>query len=270
MKDLSSVPVGVKISNAFTPKGSISKNAFVILGISMFVVVFAIWSALSYSGSVSPLFLPTPSSTLSAAFNLFQNNYIGDIGITVWRVMMGFLITAAIGVPVGILIGVYSPMEALIEPITSFTRYLPATIFIPLFILWIGVNDGEKIAVIVIGSLPQLILMIAVDAKKVSNSLIEVSYTLGTTKSQVLWKIILHTCMPAMLDSLRMVLGWAWTYVTVAEMVGAESGIGYMTIQAQRMLNISNIFVGIFSIGLIGLAFDYIFKMLGKVLFPWN
>ncbi len=98
----------------------------------------------------------------------------------------------------------------------------------------------------------------------------EVSYTLGTSKKSVLWKIILPGAMPAILDSLRMVLGWAWTYVTVAEMIGASSGIGFIIIQSQRMMSVANIFVGILSIGIIGLIFDYIFKWLGKKLFPWN
>ncbi|MGG3771746.1 ABC transporter permease [Heyndrickxia faecalis] len=112
--------------------------------------------------------------------------------------------------------------------------------------------------------------MVAAATKSVQSELIDVSYTLGTTKANVLWHVILPASMPSIMSSLRMILGWTWTYIIVTELVGASSGIGYVIIQSQRMLNTANIFVGILVIGLIGLIFDYIFKWLTKLLFPWS
>ncbi|WKB34721.1 ABC transporter permease [Terrilactibacillus sp. S3-3] len=217
-------------------------------------------------------FFLTPSATTQAADNLFtQMGFISDIAVTVYRVMVGFLFAAVIAVPLGILLGAFKPVEGLLEPLMSFIRYLPASAFIPLFILWIGVNETQKIAIIFWGKLFSADFNGGGgDKKSVQDDLIDVSYTLGTSKAAVLWRVILPASLPSIVSSLRMVLGWAWTYIIVAELVGASSGIGYMIIQSQRMLNTANIFVGILTIGVIGLIFDYIFKGLSKVLFPWN
>jgi len=255
----------------FTPRQDIPQKLYVALAIFTFVAIFAVWSWVTASGLVDPMFLPTIQKMVQSAISMFtEQNYTADIIITVERVMFGFLITTVIAVPLGILIGTYRPIEALFEPLFSFIRYLPVSAFIPLFILWIGIEESEKVAVIIMGSLPPLILMVAVTIKNIPKELVQVAYTLGTSKASILWKVIFPASLPAILDSLRMVLGWAWTYVVVAEMVGANSGIGYRIIQSQRMLSVSEIFVGILCIGLIGLVFDACFKWLYKALFPWS
>lgn len=260
-----------KIKNSFYPRASISHMSYITLGLSGFIIIFVLWGLLTYGGLVDPLFVPSPTAIIQSAIDMFTKlNFMTDIGVTVLRVLAGFILAAVIAVPLGILLGTYKPIEGFLEPLMSFARYLPASAFIPLFILWIGVNEPQKIAVIFIGSFPQLILMVAAATKSVQDELIDVSYTLGTSKTRVLWRVILPASMPSILSSLRMILGWAWTYIIVAELVGASSGIGYVIIQSQRMLNTANIFVGILSIGLIGLIFDYVFKWLSNRLFPWN
>ncbi|MDU4658748.1 MAG: ABC transporter permease, partial [Clostridium butyricum] len=260
-----------KLKSIFIPKADISKKSYVILGITGFASVLIIWSLLTYTGVVDKLFLPTPTDTLKAALTMFSElGFFKDIMSTISIVMIGFVVSAIVAVPLGILIGTYKPFEAFFEPLLSFVRYLPASAFIPLFILWIGVNDIEKIAVIFMGSFFQLVLMVAVATSNVKQELIDVAYTLGTSKYSVTWRIILPYTLPSIVDSLRIILGWAWTYVIVAELVGASAGIGYTIIQAQRMLATKNIFVGILTIGIIGLCFDYCFKLLYKKLFPWN
>lgn len=262
---------GQKLKKAFSPKESIGKTTAAVLGISVFAVVFLVWYIITKTGMVDSMFLPSPMDTVKSGISLFtEQGFLNDIKYTILRVMGGFLIAALIAVPLGILIGIYAPISAFFEPLFSFVRYLPASAFIPLFILWIGIDEKEKIAVIILGSLPQLVLMIATTMKSVSKDLIEVSYTLGASKFSVAWKIILPKSAPQILDDLRIVLGWAWTYIIVAEMVGASEGIGYRIIQSQRMLNTSKIFVGILCIGLIGLIFDVILKKLRKLLFPWD
>jgi ABC-type nitrate/sulfonate/bicarbonate transport system, permease component len=270
-KRTSRTPLREWIADSFTPKRDISRRAYAILGISLFAIILIVWISVTYSGAVGTLFLPTPVKTLMSGVTMFtQLDYVNDIGITIMRVMVGFVISAVVALPLGVFIGTYKPVEGFLEPFLSFARYLPASAFVPLFILWIGIGEGAKIAVIIVGSLPQLVLMIADNTRKVQSDLIEVSYTLGTSKGSVLWKVILPAIMPSVMESLRMVLGWAWTYVIVAELVGASSGIGYTIIQSQRMLSTSNIFVGILSIGIIGLIFDYVFKGLQRILFRWS
>lgn len=255
---------------AFLPQGAIAKRPYTIIAIVAFALVLGGWFLMTNLGLVDPTFMPTPQATIKAAGALFSGSFVIDIWMSTYRVLAGFIISAIVAVPLGLFIGTYAPLNALIEPLMSFVRYLPATAFIPLFILWIGIDESEKIALIIMGSLPQLILMVAVDVRKVPHDLVEVSYTLGTKPSRVLWKIILPASMPYILDSLRMVLGWAWTYVVVAEMVGASAGIGYMMIQSQRMLNVGNIFVGLLTIGLLGLFFDCLFMGIKKIFFRWS
>lgn len=255
----------------FIPQGHLGRRVYLALAVAAFLAVFAAWLLMTGLGLVDASFLSSPGATITAGQELLaQHDFIKDIGISTYRVLAGFLISAAIAVPIGLLIGTYAPLNALIEPLMSFVRYLPATAFIPLFILWIGIDESEKVAIIIMGSLPQLLLMVAVDVSKVSHDLVEVSYTLGTKPSHVLWKVILPASLPHIVDSLRMVLGWAWTYVIVAEMVGASAGIGYMMIQSQRMLNVGNIFVGLLTIGLLGLFFDFLFKAVQKIFFSWS
>ena len=259
-----------KLKRSFTPQDSISKKGYFIIAVCSFLLVFLVWLLLTELGLVNEKFLPKPIETLQTGIRLFtENGFLQDIGVMTYRVLLGFLISMVVAVPLGILIGVYAPIEAFFEPVMSFLRYLPVTAFIPLFILWIGIDEREKVAVIILGTFPQLLLMVAGDTRKVKHDLIEVSYTLGTNRLNVVWRVVFPAAMPYILDSLRMVLGWAWTYVTVAEMIGASSGIGYMIIQSQRMLNVGKIFVGILTIGIIGLLFDFLFKWLSKKLFPW-
>lgn len=256
---------------AFTPKGRISRKSYFSLAFISFAIIFVTWFFASYVIKIDTMFLPTPLKTFQAALKLFtKGGFLIDIRMSVQRVLLGFVISAVIGIPLGVLIGAYAPCAAFLEPVFSFSRYLPASAFIQLFILWIGIGEEAKIAIIIVGSLAQIILMVATNVRNVNISLIEVSYTLGVSKLEVLWKIILPKCMPDIVDTLRIVLGWAWTYIIVAEMVGASKGIGFMITQAGRQFWVYNIFVGIITIGIIGLALDMFCMMLRKLLFPWN
>jgi len=184
-------------------------------------------------------------------------------------VMVGFIVAATIGIPLGLLMGTFQVAEALTEPLVGFIRYMPASAFIPLFILWLGIDDVEKIAIIFVGSFFQLVLMVAVVAKNVHTDLLETAYTLGAKRFQVVRKVLLPASLPGILDTLRIIVGWAWTYIIVAELVASASGIGYMIISAQRMLRTGSIIFGILTIGMMGLVTDYFFKWLYRKLFPW-
>jgi NitT/TauT family transport system permease protein len=200
---------------------------------------------------------------------LANQGFIKDIGITMWRVLGGFLIAAAIAVPLGVLMGAYKPIEALFEPFISFARYLPASAFIPLLILWAGIGEAQKLSLIFIGSFFQLVLMIAVTVGNTRRDLVEAAYTLGASDRGIVTRVLLPSAAPDIAETLRMVLGWAWTYVIVAELIGSSSGIGHMITDSQSLLATDQIIFGIIVIGLIGLVTDYLFKALNKTLFPW-
>jgi NitT/TauT family transport system permease protein len=193
-----------------------------------------------------------------------------DVALTIWRVVGGFVLAAAVAVPLGIAMGAYKPIEAFFEPFVSFARYLPASAFIPLLILWAGIGELQKLLVIFIGSFFQIVLMVAVTVGSTRRDLVEAAYTLGADARGVVRRVLLPNSAPAIAETLRLVLGWAWTYVIVAELIGASSGIGHMITDSQALLNTGQIIFGIIVIGMIGLVSDFAFKWANQRLFPWS
>ncbi len=232
---------------------------------------FAVWGVATLGGLVNRTFLADPLTMLRAGWQLLVvHGFYEDIAITIWRVFGGFIVAAALGAPLGIAMGAYKPIEAFFEPFISFARYLPASGFIPLLILWAGIGEMQKLAVIFIGSFFQLVLMVAVTVGSTRRDLVEAAYTLGSRAGGVIRRVLLPSSAPDIAESLRLVLGWAWTYVIVAELIGAASGIGHMITDSQALLDTGQIIFGIVVIGVIGLISDYLFKMLNRRLFPWS
>ena len=192
-----------------------------------------------------------------------------DIGVTVWRVLGGFVIAAALAVPLGVAMGAYKPVEAFFEPFISFARYLPASAFIPLLILWLGVGESQKLAVIFIGSFFQIVLMVAVTVGQTRRDLVEAAYTLGANDWGIVKRVLIPYSAPQIAETLRLVLGWAWTYVIVAELIGASNGIGHMITDSQALLATDQIIFGIITIGVIGLISDVAFKRANRKMFGW-
>ncbi len=252
------------------PLQAVSPGTRVVLGIAFFVLFFAVWAFATLGGYVSKTFLADPITMVRSGLDLLLNQgFAADIGMTVWRVLGGFVIAALLAVPLGVLMGAYKPVEAFFEPFVSFARYLPASAFIPLLILWAGIGETQKLAVIFIGSFFQLVLMIAVSVGNTRRDLVEAAYTLGSQDRGVVTRVLLPSAAPEIAETLRMVLGWAWTYVIVAELIGASSGIGHMITDSQALLATDQIIFGIIVIGAIGLVTDFVFKSFNRWLFPW-
>ena len=146
---------------------------------------------------------------------------------------------------------------------------VPVAALIPLTILWFGIGESQKLSVIFLGSFFQLVLMIAVTVGNTRRDLVEAAYTLGTRDTGLIRRVLIPGAAPEIAETLRMVLGWAWTYVIVAELIGASSGIGHMITDSQALLATDQIIFGIIVIGLIGLASDLLFKAANRRLFPW-
>lgn len=252
------------------PLVPVTPGTRVVLGVSFFVLFVAAWAAATFGGFVSKTFLADPLTMVNSGYTLLtQMGFAHDIGMTVWRVVGGFVIAAVIALPLGVAMGAYKPVEAFFEPFVSFARYLPASAFIPLLILWAGIGEAQKLAVIFIGSFFQLVLMIAVTVGNTRRDLVEAAYTLGTKDAGLIRRVLIPGAAPEIAETLRMVLGWAWTYVIVAELIGASSGIGHMITDSQALLATDQIIFGIIVIGLIGLASDLLFKWVNRRLFPW-
>lgn len=257
-------------SRTMAPLEPVSPRARWVLGVAFFVLFVAVWAAVTLGGLVSPTFLASPITMVKEAWLLFTEfNFIHDIGMTVWRVFGGFILATVIAVPLGIAMGAYKPIEAFLEPFVSFCRYLPASAFIPLLILWAGIGETQKLLVIFIGSVFQIILMVAVTVGGARKDLVEAAYTLGADSRGIVRRVLIPGAAPGIAETLRLVLGWAWTYVIVAELIGSSSGIGHMITDSQALLNTGQIIFGIIVIGVIGLISDFAFKAINKRLFAW-
>jgi len=253
------------------PLEPVGTAARVWLGIAFFVLFVAAWSFATFGGYVTPTFLANPLTMVREGWELLaKHGFLYDIGMTIWRVVGGFTLAAIVAVPLGIAMGTYKPVEAFFEPFVSFARYLPASAFIPLLILWAGIGEAQKLLVIFIGSVFQLILMVAISVGNTRRDLVEAAYTLGARDWGIVARVLIPSSAPEIAEILRLVLGWAWTYVIVAELIGSSSGIGHMITDSQALLATGQIIFGIIVIGLIGLVSDFLFKAANRSLFPWS
>jgi NitT/TauT family transport system permease protein len=255
----------------FQIRGELDRRWYMFGVTGIFIVLLGIWSVFSYGQLVERTFLPTPDQVLVQLLRqLFNPDFWPHIGISLFRVGMGFLLACLIGIPLGIIAGTFRFAESIVVPPTEFIRYMPATAFVPLIMVWAGIGESAKIMVIFVGCFFQLILMVADNTRAVSNDLLQVSYTMGAKRWQVIEKVLIPALLPDLMNTLRLIIGWAWTYLVVAELVAANSGLGFSIMKAQRFLNTDMIFVGIIVIGLLGLLTDRIFAFCHKRFFPWQ
>ena len=226
----------------------------------------------------NPIYLPAPHEVLKAFFVSFTEPPLAQGGVwlhqSLWHsipiIFWGFAISAVIGVPLGVLCGTYAPIARLTEPFVEFFRYLPAPAFGALAVAVLGIYDGPKISVIVIGTLFQQILIIANTTRKLDIALVEAALTLGARGTQLLRRVVVPGILPDLYRDQRILLGWAWTYLIVAELIGTMSGITWFITQQARYQHFANVYAAIMMIGILGLGCDMILALLGRRLFPWD
>jgi NitT/TauT family transport system permease protein len=225
-----------------------------ILGVALFLLIWELVAALEL---VQKLFLASPPAVVVRLYELFvQYGFLNDIGISLFRIWVAFLAAAAMAIPLGILMSSYRLANGLFEPLVDFIRYLPVPALVPLTVVWFGIHETMKIALLWMGTFFQLVLMVADDARRVPREYIEVGMTVGARPRAVLRHIILPAMLPSLVDNLRIALGWCWTYVVIAEIVAADSGVGFVIMSARRYQKTPEIFAGILTIGVIGLLTD--------------
>lgn len=235
------------------------------------IIVFVAWCILSYGRLVDPFFLPSPSTIANTTLELFtEHRLIADIWASVYRVMVAFLLSAALAIPLGVLMSGFRPVAALFEPAIDFIRYLPVPALVPLTILWVGIGEGSKILLLFIGTFFQLVLLVMDDANNVRKEYYEVAFTLGANTKDVITRVLVPAIMPSVFDDLRVTLGWCWTYLLIGEIVAASSGIGHLIQEAQRFAKPEVVMSGVLIIGIIGIISDYGFKTGGKLLFRYR
>jgi NitT/TauT family transport system permease protein len=248
----------------------IPRRYFIGAGLLFIAAVVGAWTLATSLGLVSRLFLPSPSNVLAELNKQAQSGMLWkDLAASTYRISVGWLLATVLALPIGILMGNFRLFEGLLEPFVDIVRYMPAVAFVPLTILWLGVGDTQKFAILFIGTFFQEVLLIMDNVKNVPRDLIQVSSTFGLSKWEILRYVILPASMPGIWDTFRITLGWAWTYLVVAELVAASSGLGYRIMRAQRFLETETIILGILVIGILGIATDTFFKISYRHLFPW-
>lgn len=228
--------------------------------------------------AANPIFLPAPHQVAKALYTSFttEPRRSGEPWLhqTLWHsvriIFWGFFISCLIGVPLGILCGTFAFFSRLVEPFTDFIRYMPAPAFGALAIAIVGINDAPKVAIIFIGTYFQMVLVIANTTRLLDTSLVEAAQTLGAKRLKLMTRVIIPGILPNLYNDLRILLGWAWTYLIVAELIGATSGISWFINQQGKYRNYDNVFAGIILIGVVGLTTDQVLGFLSKYLFPWQ
>jgi NitT/TauT family transport system permease protein len=252
-----------------TPKRSIPRSTVLILGVAGFVGIVVVWWLVADLTDNVTL-VPYPQSVLPAWLDMVQNQgFLGDMAWSTFRIVAGFALAAVVAVPLGLLMGSFEIVRAIFQPPINAIRYMPASAFIPLLILLQGLGETEKLTVIWIGVFFQLVLMVMDIAHRVPSEMLNVAYTLGASRWTVFRNVFLPATFPEVVDALRITIGWAWTYLIVAELVAAQAGIGNFILIEQRYFRPDRIIAAILTIGVLGLITDLLFAMYHRWAFPY-
>ena len=248
------------------PRGTALMLAFV-----MPVIVLAGWCIVTYGHMAPPDFLPSPTEVIRGTLQLFiQYDLATAILVSTKRIVLAFLLAAAIALPLGILMGAFTPIHDVFEPIMAPLRYMPISAFIPLLILWFGIYESEKTAFLFLGVFVYLLPVVVSAIRAVPDELVQTALTLGASKMQVIRTVLVPAALPEIFDSFRVMNAISWTYVILAEAVNPEHGLGYMVELARTHQRASWSFAGLLVIGGIGLLTDFVIRTASQILFRWR
>jgi len=255
----------------FPVRGEVAKRRSRAFGLLGALLVLASYGWLSRRDWVSSALLPPLGSVLKTGWQtLHEPDFWLDLKVSFVRVTAGFLAAAALAVPLGIFAGSFRLCSALLEPVSEFLRYIPVPALVPLVLVVLGIDEGAKISLVFVGTFFQLLLMTADEVRQVPLSLVQVSQSMGATRLEVVARVLTPAALPGISYALRICNGWAWSYVVVAELLAATEGLGFRILRFYRFVQTPNIYVYLLVFGLIGLAFDALFRLLHARLFRWS
>ncbi|MCD7763102.1 MAG: ABC transporter permease [Lachnospiraceae bacterium] len=256
------------MNNQKKNKSAASEKA---LSLICFLLLIAIWCIGSYGGLVTEIFLPSPTAVIEKILSMAADGSLwASCRASICRVMIGWIWSVIVALPAGMLMANSRKFSAFIQPIIEFARYLPVVALVPLTLLYLGIGETQKYTIIFLGTFFQLVLMVCDTVSGVDQNMINAAKTLGAGRWQIYKEVIFPAALPGLMDDFRLTIGWAWTYLVVAEMVAASDGLGYMILKSQRYLATDTIFAGLILIGLIGLLTDWIFRILTRLVAPWH
>ncbi|MBD2232119.1 ABC transporter permease [Phormidium tenue FACHB-1052] len=248
----------------------IPKSMGTVLMVLSIAVPFALWWMVASLNLVNDKFLPSPIQVAQALGRLWTDGFLlGDTAASIMRVTVGFGLAALVSVPIGIAMGAFASVRSLLEPIIGVVRYMPPPAFIPLLVIYLGLGEAPKIALIFMGTVFFNILMIMDAVKFVPKALLETTYTLGGQRRQALFQVITPYVVPNIIDTFRINIATSWSLVVVAELVAAENGLGKRIVLAQKFFNTDEIFACLIILGVIGFALDLSLRGLMKATCKW-
>lgn len=249
----------------------LNRKSYLVTASTTFVLLLAAWWLLSLSGVTDSKFLPAPVDVLQALGRQAVNGELAaDITVSFYRILTGFTLATVMALPLGTLMGVNSRAEAALEPLMDFIRYMPVVAFVPLTIVWAGIDEAQKFLIIWLGTFFQQVLMVADAVRRTPPDMLRLGETLGFTRFQLIARIVVPGALPRIWDALRVTLGWAWTWLVVAELVAAKSGMGFRITVAQRFFATDIIIAYVFVLGVLGLVLDQIARALGRRFFAYR
>lgn len=259
---------------------AVSPTAGRLASLASLGVLVAAWCVLSYvqvtrDGQQVPLvphfFLPAPDQVVKSLFYLvFEKELLQAVGISGLRILKAFGLSLAVALPLGIAMGSFDLVNRVFDPIIAPMRYLPITAFIPLLILWFGIDESQKVAFLFLGTVVFLLPAVVDAIRVVPEELVQTAFTLGATKAQVIRTVLIPAALPQIFDGFRVMNAIAWTYIILAEIVNPQSGIGYILRLAEQHLKPEWSFAGILVVGVIGILTDLVIRSVNRLLFAWR
>lgn len=248
-----------------------SKRATVLISLILPMLIIIVWFVGSATGSINPSIIPTPQKVGDAFGKMLEDGSLWQhILASFSRVLKGFAIGAISGIVLGLFIGLYFRLNQLFATLIGILRPIPPIAMIPLFIMWLGIGEESKVALVTVGAFWPVLLNTIAGVQSTDPKLIEVAQVFGKSRLTILKDIIIPSTIPSLFTGLRLSISTAWSCVVAAEMIAADKGVGYLIMFARQMSKPAELFVGIISIGVIGLAIDILFQLLQKKVVYWN
>lgn len=243
----------------------------VIESLTVPVLVLIVWYVRGVKGNLNELLVPTIPSIIERAVDMIKSGELGGhVSVSIFRVLRGYVFGAVLGIVIGIAMGINRHIYNLLNSVVAVLRPIPMVALIPLFILWLGIGDNFKIALIALGSFWAVLLNTIHGIQSVDPKLLEVSRVLEKERGVILWRVYFPSALPAIITGLRLAMGTAWACVVAAEMMAASKGIGYMIMFARQLTQPDKMFVGVVVIGLIGLVVDKLLLLLQRKILWWS
>jgi NitT/TauT family transport system permease protein len=242
-----------------------------LVGLAGLLAFLGLWAVLSYGGLIPDVILPSPTEVLRAFPVLhFDEALVRSAGYSLYRVTMGFVLSAAVAIPLGLLMGTFPAVKHFFSPLIDPLRFLPISALVPLFLVWFGIEETMKIMLLFVGTMVYLLPLVVEAVEGVDDVYLQTAVTLGASRWQLVRHVLVPGSLPAIGEALRVMNGIGWTYVILAEIVNPRYGLGALITVAGKRGHVDWIFAGVLVILAIGVATDWIIRLINRQLFPWK